>query len=461
MAVVAKRGSFVANTTTGNQAITGLGFQPSAVIFLSASLTALGGADADLGAVGVAVSPTQRWSVAWARDDTGAAANAGKRHSDAHCISLLSNGTPTVDALADLVSMDAGGFTINWSDAPASAVLIEYLALGGIGSVHAGKSQFRTTVGTQAVTGVGFVPKVLFLATAALNSVPPGNAATTSPRMLGLGAAVGTSLGAYLALGESDASNPAQSQTYQRDGRALGACSTNLEEFSIQSMDADGFTFNQGVAGVGTADYFFYLALADANLEATLVTDAQQTTVGSSAEDVNIHPAALIGFANGINTANDTSGSPSTTRDGRYAIGFRDGTSQASIWGHSADGVVADTDRAHSQTKFLRFLDGSRTVQAECDATLDAEGYTLDWTTADATARQVFVLVLGEVPVITQDLTNGGRIPSGEAFGAGRLTYAQDLTGGGAIPSAEAFGAGSFLYPYPPGSDRPPQASII
>jgi len=158
--VKAYRGVFAANTSTGNQSVTGLGFQPKVVLFWATRNTAHGFLAATIQQMfGVAVSSTQRWVYVGASDNAAASSNAGRASFNTQCIRILSDGTPTLDAVADFVSQDSDGFTINWSDAPSTAILVHYLALGGASlNVFAGSSATPSANGNASYTGVGFQP---------------------------------------------------------------------------------------------------------------------------------------------------------------------------------------------------------------------------------------------------------------------------------------------------------------
>jgi hypothetical protein len=68
----------------------------------------------------------------------------------------------TVHNAASLVSLDADGFTLNWTDRAASDVFF-VLSLKG-GSYKLGFGDYKLTTGTEPYTGVGFQPKgVMFV----------------------------------------------------------------------------------------------------------------------------------------------------------------------------------------------------------------------------------------------------------------------------------------------------------
>lgn len=176
----AKTGFFIMQATTGNQSITGVGFQPDVVLFLgcfqqdinherSGDNFMIGAADAAgnqwVGAVrsdfgsgipavfGGTQGPTKRWS-RWFNDNC-----------ITHIASPMFSGPTTVDQLASLVSMDADGFTINLTQAgldsggePSAVMFMALKAFPG-GSLSVGN-------GTQgdATLAAGFAPDALLMA---------------------------------------------------------------------------------------------------------------------------------------------------------------------------------------------------------------------------------------------------------------------------------------------------------
>lgn len=120
------------NATTGNQAITGVGFTPLGTLFASAGRVANASATAHSRfMVGAAVSSSSRAVYCGAAEDAAAAANSARALSAAACLEAITDGgTPTVLSLADFVSNDADGFTVNWTTCDAVQRQNFYLAVG-------------------------------------------------------------------------------------------------------------------------------------------------------------------------------------------------------------------------------------------------------------------------------------------------------------------------------------------
>lgn len=131
--VSAAAGYFSQAAATGNTSVSGLGFQPSSVLFASAMTSTLNAVSvSSRSMVGIAASPSSRAVFAATALGGGAnPSNTARDVSETACVIASSDGgTPTRLATADFVSMDTGGFTINWSTTDGVARNTFYLALG-------------------------------------------------------------------------------------------------------------------------------------------------------------------------------------------------------------------------------------------------------------------------------------------------------------------------------------------
>src|SRR5574341_2172246 len=179
MAFTAFTGSFAANTSTGNQTVdTGTGVQGQAIRFWGTKQTADGNAVNFSFFLGAATSSTQRWSVWYEELDAQATSRTRNYYIKTACIEIrdtpTTNDPSTANGRADFVSFGTGGsagqFTINWSDAPSAAYIINYTFFGGadITNAKAGSFVFPATGTppvTQDVTDPGFQPDWFELAT--------------------------------------------------------------------------------------------------------------------------------------------------------------------------------------------------------------------------------------------------------------------------------------------------------
>jgi hypothetical protein len=401
------KGTLVAPTVTGAQTVTGVPFQPKAVIFFCTCL-ASGAADTDvyLTCCGAATSSAQEFTIANAENGS-TSSNAGRAARTDASICMPLNGNFAADAVADFTAFTSDGFTINWSDAAASAnMLVHYFCLGGTDLTNAkvgAHTIVRTTAGTEATTGVGFQPDcVLFWSPA----VP--NAASIVDSTMCHGAATSTASRFAWAFFENDAA--ATMDTFQR--RSITKCLVLSDatsvidgEADLSSFDSDGFTLNwTDPVAAASSRVFYYLALKGGGY--AVGADSTPTTTGVQAVTTGFQPSGVLLSWLNRTMAVDTS----TTAAGDAGFGF--GAFDSAL----TDGLIAvnETDadavsqswRAQTITASVRLLKGLRAAkatraQAQADGgALTSTGFQLNWTAVDAAAYQYHYVAFGNTPVV-------------------------------------------------------------
>jgi hypothetical protein len=362
------------------------------VILWGASLTAAGYGTGLATSFGCGTAATQRWVISHFSLNANASSDTSRRNTAAGIVLFISDGVTTVEAAADLTSLDSDGFTINWSDAPASAWLMHYLCIGGttITSAKAGTFTSNAGTGSQAVTDPGFQPSFVLFGSD-LGSFPAGNA----QNIMGVGAASSSSAMAACAFRDRDAEATTNSGTIQVSDAcfiALNSGGTVGRRASLTSFDANGFTLNwstASAAGIG------YLALAGGSYKVGV--DTQNTTTGTKATSgTGFTPTGLMLL--GTNVA---ASAAENTSQMRFSLGASDGTTEGGTWIQSADGAAdSDVDSRTYTDKVIGFSTQASTTDAEADVSaFGSDGFTLDWTTADATAREFIYAAFGDTPV--------------------------------------------------------------
>lgn len=409
MALSAKVGVFTANTVTGNQPVTGVGFQPKALIFFAGNLTADGNGAGGMQALGFAASSSQREAVASALDDGVGSSNSGIDLATA-CIVLLTDGTPTVDAIADFVTMDVDGFTINWTDAPASAVKINYIALGGsdITNVEVGNWTGPTTAGIpkdHPKTGMAFQPDMVLFAPAR-NVTATGTAVTGANGLSGFTKFGGTFQQVGMARATPDASTTNNRQ-YERIDKALVSVSTVLAlEATAVSFNSDGWTLN--FTTVATSSVLIpYLAIKGGQWK--FGSDSTPTATGSQVKSgIGFVPRLLMVF--GLFSSASTSLGVNVSSNEGVGAASSAAAARAISLGVASTGLVAKNRAADA--KIISAIDSGLTLRQEASVTsLDADGWTLNFTTVQGTAREYLWLAAGEVsspPVNSTPPSAGG-----------------------------------------------------
>jgi hypothetical protein len=383
--LLTKAGSFTGSNSTGNQAVTGVGFQPKVVLFRYT----MQGADGSMGdssiGFGVGVSSSDR-RVGGNYSNTGLTTSSQSVWNQSSYVIY----TPGGGYRADFVSMDSDGFTINW--ATAADMTVTYLARGGdaITNVKTGSAAAKTTTGTQAYTGVGFQPTALIV-WAGKFAQNPADTATNGNGLFGF--ATSSSARGMVAWRNLNNSNPQGAKRRQSTQRIVST-TTTFTEADFVSFDSDGFTLNFTTAG-GAADVFYYLAIRGPQVKVTSFNQATSTGNQSITGAGFTPKAAIMISANDVSANNDAA-----QAHARASFGWATGTSErASFWIGETDNVSPTVaSRNLDRTKLIKMMTegASPSVQAAADhVSFDSDGQTINWTTADATARQIIVLWLG------------------------------------------------------------------
>lgn len=401
----AKVGSLVQPTSTGNQSYSGIGFQPKAILFFLNNLTGDGSeANAHLG-IGAAISASNRAAVAVNSYDTFASSDTNRRHTNAACLTLFDQNQITL-CEADLVSFDSDGFTLNWIIANATQRIINYLALGGDELTDVFLKQFNcpTTTGSQATTGVGFKPDAVILFTVLISTTPPS---VTQYSLPSFGFATQNLDQATVNGRGEPAISITNNEKTQRTDNIIDVTNggVSFARASITSFDSDGFTLNWTTAPT-SARSMWALCLKGGRYNVGAFN--QKTSTGTDQiNGIGFKPKALL-LASFNNVA-----TTSIVANQHMSIGIvSDQTNRGCIWYGDQDNIetsIADSDL--DRTKVIKMMtEGTPTTNAAADlSSFDSDGFTIDWTTADATARQIVYLAFGS----STEENSGGQFQPG------------------------------------------------
>lgn len=299
-------------------------------------------------------------------------------------------------AEADLVSWDAAQFTLNWTTNDNRRYVIHYMAIGGDevqAKVRDWVMQSGST-GNQSVAGFGFQPELVihFHIGAGFTTAPP---AMTTHAIHGLGVMDASGNQWHTTFFTwHNASPRSDTQRYQRTTSTLAGIRADLtlaKEASFVSMDPDGFTIDWTTMD-SAASRVYSLALAGllvrvGSFDKSIVTP----TALQSVTGVGFTPRLVLlqSFQSSANTA--------VIGNSYYGIG-------ASNLARQASSAIEDTNdlspsSVHSIDKaskvFIKVDDQNQVIQAEANlASMDTDGFTLDWTTNDAAATQMLYVAL-------------------------------------------------------------------
>lgn len=395
------KGTFAANTSTGDQTVdTGSGIVMKAVLLWGTTQTSEGFTTEASGFFGMATSSSARSAVAWSSDDNVTPTVTGGGYFTDRAVEIFSDGAPTEDAIADFVSFGTGGnagkFTINWSDAPGSAWIIHYMALGGSDITGATIKSLTAHAndGTDATTGIGFQPDMLLFLGSTRTST--GSGANAS---LIMGSTTGTGNMAALWAGSVDNTALQDHPAALQNPDACLEFPTTEAGQSVQStavltsFDSDGYTLTWDVLGVNPA--YLYSALAIKGGSYNLGTFIGRSTAGTQAvTGVGFQPAGLFFFVNPNNMTFDGN----NVELMNIALGGTDGTTQGVAWTNddqmAASGMPSRTNMMTKTDKLIgsyRDVDASGCTGNICSesslTSLDSDGYTLNWNKGAGTRR--------------------------------------------------------------------------
>jgi hypothetical protein len=160
-----KTNQFTANTVAGKQQITGVGFKPDLLILYCSERTTNGSSTGLFHSFGAGDSAGNRWVISAEAVNGATMTSTSIIRTGQRTDNIIQNLTtaPGTDSLADLVSLDPDGFTINWSTAPASAWLVNYVAIKGPGLRVGNFTKTTTAAPATQLVSVGVQPKGIIL----------------------------------------------------------------------------------------------------------------------------------------------------------------------------------------------------------------------------------------------------------------------------------------------------------
>jgi hypothetical protein len=379
MALLAQVGKLDVPASTGNQVITGLGFQPKALLFWYTMRTD-DGVSGGLGVgFGGATSSTDLFSVASNGDDNVGTANVSDGNTKVRCIIVPTSAGSGRSLQASLVSLDADGFTLNWGIV-SSGVDVHYLALAGsaLTGAKAGEFTKRTSNGNQSVTGIGFQPSVVLL----FPSRRTNSDGQTGDAHLNVGVATSSTNRWAITQGSNDAAATGDAARAMYTDHVMTTLNDSITGAFMQadfvSMDADGFTLNENPAG-GNLEWVGYLALGGVAADVGTIT-IPASTGNQVTSGIGFQPSALI--LAGANL--DSASLGALQNDWNLSFGAASATTaRSAIWTGDMDGADPTITKMASRTDLIYAaysLATSPAISSSADlVSFDASGWTLNW----------------------------------------------------------------------------------
>lgn len=320
MAAQYKVGNFQLNTSTGTQSVSGLGFQPKAIMFYHQPHTVAIGVPQIAnwyGSVGMS-DGTNTYSM-WSFAPNGNAGAESTFFMQSTLAIIGGNNGSTVWG-ADLQSFDGDGFTINITVAPPLGYWVGYMAFGGDGDYAVGTFNATGSTGSQAVTGVGFNPTGLMIHTLGrTDAYTPGPTPVftnawieqsfgfsdgTNDRSVGFShrdSGLTVKVSAVVQTNTSIITNPIQ-----------GTSPSVRSQAAVSSFDADGFTLNWTNNATTNSKHMF-LAIGNTQTEVGSFFVPTSTGVSTVASGLAFQPAGAVFLGSGQNAYNVVEGNGSVS----------------------------------------------------------------------------------------------------------------------------------------------------
>lgn len=386
--VLAKVVRHTMRTATGNQAVTGVGFTPDVVLHIDQGEQATTeiSSDTDTTANGDSrfgfgwMTATEQAAHGWAAGNGGASSSSGRRTSATGCL-VCSSGSGALNAGAGYVSMDADGFTINYSVAAAAAAPVYSLCLKGVRAKGISFAKKNGT-GSQAVTGVGFTPQALItIAPAQADATSNSNIATGIAFSAAIGGSGGGAVQVRNGLGTADDNR----YSVAKAAMAISGPTSQslLGEADLSSFDSDGFTLNWTTSDT-TTNLIKGLALRVPDWSA-LLTDlaAASDAIARATSDAR----ALSDTAGASDSMARQTGSNRAVAD---TAGASDAVARQSAANRTLSDAGAASDSVVRQSSFSRAVaDTAGANDAVARATSAARALSDTGSASDAVARQI------------------------------------------------------------------------
>ncbi len=272
-------------TATNPYEVTGVGFQPTAVIHMAIGDSITGAAPQSAAAwhlgMGVMDASGNQWGNMVAGDDAVTTTNTARAMmSDASLVFI--NTTPAITKKASYVSMDNSGFSLNFSTVTsATASRVFSLALQGVRANAGAFNKVASPTNSQSVTTVGYAPAAVLFGTIIANT---STAAQTSARW-GIGAADGTTEGSTILVEPDNRTLP---QCGVADKTSKGLVKTNtgsngvdatLDSEADVSLTSNGFSASWTTNETATVEWG-YFALASPSTTAIRLQSFELTQAG-------------------------------------------------------------------------------------------------------------------------------------------------------------------------------------
>jgi len=390
----AYKGSFAANTGTGNQTISGIvdetaaSFTPKAILIWTTFGTSAAFADGWTFQIGM-TDGTTTLSAQTAADDNVAAQRSRCQRSATNLVQII-NSAGTALRTGAFVSFGSGQFVINWTTATGASEIFHYLALGGTDLNVLTTANRMDQIRTSAVASVASLAGIISCGAYTSTIGEMGS----SFGWVALNGSSGVSNQGVSHAQIRDNVNPSQTKRFQRLARCRFRLTASLGAGIESFMDQDGMGFANHNADSNAFSHDLLLG----GISVAGSSGLQPTSTGTQAvTGLGFSPKCVLVMSVG-QTAQTT-----TQNEARLSLGAADRTRQGYAIAGSNNGVTPSVSVVNEDTSHViscitpNATAASSTTDAQASIqSVDGDGFTLNWNAADATQRQYLWLAFGD-----------------------------------------------------------------
>ena len=383
-------GGFTLPGATGDFSVTGLGFEPKAIIFFS---SCVGTEDTfqihSCQHIGITDGTNDRCGYAASIDNVATADTYREFRNDA-CINFYSLASKTLNTRATLSSFDSDGFTLNFSTNISSTVEVYYIAYGGNDlTFEVGSFDTPTVTGVQNVSTGLDTADFLFLVGGAGGSSNENTLKDIS--LFSMGAASSATEQGATSTRSNDNVGSTESFRYQSQSKCYAQPSstgTLLDEAEFDGFTSSGFDVDWTTKD-GTSRRIYYLTAKGGQWEVGRNTTKNST--GTQAYTTSFEPKSLCIFS-----AQSEAAPP--VNHILNSFGASDGTTNRGFVTFDENAqTTTDAGRLNSTTSCLNMTDFTPALLDEANVdSFNPTDFTLDFTTADASQRPFIWWVVGD-----------------------------------------------------------------
>ncbi len=382
------------NTSTGTQDITTSdlgGLTPkAAMVFLSTAVTDGTAADDRVFMWGI-TDGTNEYNMSHFSDH-GVTTSDSEWDNNGPTFIYIQNAVGVQDGSAAFSAWITNGIRINWTDAPAAAYLLTVVLFAGTDlSVDVDSIGMGNVVDTATdITAPGFTPDVIFCFIQGSHN--------SNPRGFGMAHFDGVSTITQRCVTVNDRDNRTTTQQYliiQTDRvveQRLGAF--GLDYYVVLSdFDANGFTVTNRSDGANN-DSFTYLALNFGGAVSSWVGTHNTGTSTGNVSDTGPGFTPQFVFQM-LSLAEATATQYTANRAGSIGFSAIDANNEYTTIVSSEDAVTTTNTQSLSDDRAIVVPDDDGTLDIEATfVSFDANGWTVNYSNAPATAKLFFALAI-------------------------------------------------------------------